>query len=1356
MTDISSEVPVNRTFLTRLTVAAAVLAASVALAQPANDTCAGAEVINGAGPFPALSTAVNLTGATSDSAAPISCQSSNNSSVWYSFTPATSGLYTIQNCTPAGNTLSDTALAVYTGPCTAPVAVVGGCNDDGCSLRSTVTLTLTAGTTYLVQVAKYGTTLPAATDTMQIQIEQVLRPANDTCSGTIPQLQLNTPVVFATNVATTNDSIVGGNIDGGAGTCYVGVGNGTTASSNSGVGRDLTFGFTPTAAGTYSLRLNAPSTGVNSLLYLTDSCVDAMTPPQSYAPPQCLAAANRQTTFVTGGEELVCLSLAAGVPVFAHVDDGANSTTTPTFELEVTACTPEQAGNDTTAAAGPLSCPVTGSTSPAADVDFFALGSGGGRVYAMVDATTSNNNGYDLRVTTDTATLEYDNSDVDTAFGSSSATVSGTQLTAGTAAFLRVNQNSATTVSEPYRLYSVIQSGTPTPEVEPNDTLAQAWAGTTNYFSGDVSTTTDTDLFAFEGKAGDVVFISLDSEPTRASATATGNHSLALLNAAGTVLVSVADSNSTVNNAPAATPSLTATQPVVPAEGLVYRIRTNGVYFARVTRVSSTGTGAYHLSIATNCGTGGGISAPTATDVSPATGTVLGNTSVTITGTGFNAATTVRFGSNAATITARTATTLTVTTPAGNVGPVDVVVTNPGNQSATLTGGFTYFEPILPPTIASVTPNTGPTAGGTSVTLDGTLFKAGAEVTFTVGTTAVAATNVVVVSAVRLTCTTPPHAAGVASVTVRNPADALEGTLASAFTYLAPPTITQVSPASGLTTGGLTVTITGTAFRAGATVRFGTTAGTNVVVDPSGTSLTVTTPAVSTNGVVDVTVTNTDTQTTTATGAFTYLYPAPVLASVTPSSGFETGGTAVTLRGTNFVTGATVTVGGVAATGVSFVSSTEVRATTPAGTGLVDVVLTNVDTQATTLAQSFRYVPAPTVTAIAPNHGPVQGGTRVTLTGTNFVPGAAVFIGGVPAFAVDVTSATTATAITNAGAPGPADVRLVNPDTQAATLAGAYTYDPGPTLVSLSPISGTTAGGTTVTLEGTGFLTGATVLFGTDAATSVTVVSPTQLTAVTPARAVGVVSVTVRNTDNQSAELPRAFRFVAPPTLTAIAPTTGDVAGGTVVRLTGTGFNAGSTVSFGGGAATQVTLVSGTELDAVTPAHMPGAVDVVVTTDGASATLAGAFTYTRSAPTVTAVAPVSGPTTGGTLLTLTGTGFAPGATITVGGVAATGVVIVAPELARAILPAHAAGVVDVVVTNDDMQAGTLTGGFTYVTPPSGNTGLVDAGTGAVGADPDPVNNVPGGVSCGCTSFDGSMFSLGGMGLLLLLSRRRRR
>jgi hypothetical protein len=88
---------------------------------------------------------------------------------------------------------------------------------------------------------------------------------------------------------------------------------------------------------------------------------------------------------------------------------------------------------------------------------------------------------------------------------------------------------------------------------------------------------------------------------------------------------------------------------------------------------------------------------------------------------------------------------------------------------------------------------------------------------------------------------------------------------------------------------------------------------------------------------------------------------------------------------------------------------------------------------------------------------------------------------------------------------------------------------PAPTLTSVAPTSGPVAGGTAVTLTGTGFVNGATVLFGAVASPAVTVNSATSITAVTPAQAAGTVSVTVTNPDTQSAILNAAYTYVAPP-----------------------------------------------------------------------------------------------------------------------------------------------------------------------------------------------------------------------------------
>jgi len=87
-----------------------------------------------------------------------------------------------------------------------------------------------------------------------------------------------------------------------------------------------------------------------------------------------------------------------------------------------------------------------------------------------------------------------------------------------------------------------------------------------------------------------------------------------------------------------------------------------------------------------------------------------------------------------------------------------------------------------------------------------------------------------------------------------------------------------------------------------------------------------------------------------------------------------------------------------------------------------------------------------------------------------------------------------------------------------------------------------------------------------------------------------------------------------------------------------------------------------------------------------------------AAPTVSSIAPVSGTTAGGTSVTITGTGFVSGTTVTLGGAAATAVTVVSATSITATTPAHAAGAVNVTVTNPDGQSGTLNSGFTYTSP----------------------------------------------------------
>ena len=368
--------------------------------------------------------------------------------------------------------------------------------------------------------------------------------------------------------------------------------------------------------------------------------------------------------------------------------------------------------------------------------------------------------------------------------------------------------------------------------------------------------------------------------------------------------------------------------------------------------------------------------------------------------------------------------------------------------------------------------------------------------------------------------------------------------------------------------------------------------------------------------------------------------------------------------------------------------------------GALNVTLTGSSTQF--IRQNVASAPtatpstAPTVTSISPAQGLAAGGTAITITGTRFVTGATVTLGGSAATGVTVVSATQITATTSTHAPGTVYATVTNPDGQSGT-GGSFAYlGTPPTVTSISPTSGPAAGGTAVTITGTGFLAGATVTLGGNVARSVVVVSDTSITAVTAAHAGGVVDVTVRNIDTQVATCPGCYTYVPGPTVTSISPTSGFPAGGASVTITGTGFVSGATVTIGGSTATGVSVVSATQITATTPAHAAGTVNVTVTNpDTQSGTCTNCFTY-RAAPTVTAISPTSGLTTGGDAVTITGTGFVTGATVTIGGSAATGVTVLSATSITANTPVHVVGTVSVTVTNTDAQSGTLTNSFTYI------------------------------------------------------------
>jgi hypothetical protein len=376
---------------------------------------------------------------------------------------------------------------------------------------------------------------------------------------------------------------------------------------------------------------------------------------------------------------------------------------------------------------------------------------------------------------------------------------------------------------------------------------------------------------------------------------------------------------------------------------------------------------------------------PIVTSVTPGAGPVAGGTQVTIAGINFLANANVQFGGTDATSIAVAANglSITATTPAHDPGAVDVTVINPDGQKGFKTGAFLYQGPA--PTVTGVTPTQGPVAGGTPVDVNGTGFQNGAAVRFG----GLSAANATVVSATKITATTPAGTAGAVTVSVENP-DGQKGQMANGFTYSAtqgppglpaaqaqsgarqgkkpaekggmkagvapPPIPKKVSPSQGPTDGGTVVKITGINFEDGAQVYFGGTPALNISVDQKGMCITASSPSYAQVGPVDVTVVNPDGQNGVVQYGFTYLAPGPQVRGVDPYVGTTDGYTPVSITGSGFDENATVTFGGVDALDVSWHDQGLIQAFTPPHTeGTVDVIVTNPNGRSGILHGGFTY-----------------------------------------------------------------------------------------------------------------------------------------------------------------------------------------------------------------------------------------------------------------------------------------------------------------------------------------------------------------------------------------------------------------
>lgn len=266
--------------------------------------------------------------------------------------------------------------------------------------------------------------------------------------------------------------------------------------------------------------------------------------------------------------------------------------------------------------------------------------------------------------------------------------------------------------------------------------------------------------------------------------------------------------------------------------------------------------------------------------------------------------------------------------------------------------------------------------------------------------------------------------------------------------------------------------------------------------------------------------------------------------------------------------------------------------------------------------------PNPTVTSVSPREGFEQGGTVVTISGTELNGATTVRFGGANATAFHIDSNTSITAVSPKGE-GTVDVTVTTPEgTSPITSADVFSYSSPvsvvPVVARVSPKEGSQLGGATVTITGAKFTGTTAVKFGSATAPSFTVSNEgTSITAVSPP-GTGVVDVAVATAGGRSPTTPAdQFSYLAPPTVARVEPNHGSGTGGDRVTISGANFTHATAVKFGTKEA-QFLVKSDNQIEALSPTSIQllgstETVDVTVTTPGGESAPVEADHFTYSA-----------------------------------------------------------------------------------------------------------------------------------------------
>ena len=677
---------------------------------------------------------------------------------------------------------------------------------------------------------------------------------------------------------------------------------------------------------------------------------------------------------------------------------------------------------------------------------------------------------------------------------------------------------------------------------------------------------------------------------------------------------------------------------------------------------------------------------PSLLSIAPDRGLMAGGTAFTLTGENLQGASSVTLGmveAQVGTISEDGTQLEAVSALTDTRATADVTVVTPGGV-AMLPMAWRYLSPVA---VSQVDPNSVETVGTTTVVLRGSgLFppvmvavSGPSTATFTAGLGTEFAVPVEVSGL----------ASGLYDLTVTNGDDQMvELTGALTVETSDPPALSGMTPARGLERGGNQVRLSGVRFTSASAVTVG---GANVptfTVNSNGTEIVFNVPA-GTRGPATATVT-----TPAGTGSLmaAYIYTrAVVLTDVSPPQVVTGVATPITINGSGMVSPVRVFVARnnmPQEITIQSAMETAVTATLPvvvAGDYAVTVV--NGDGESGTLQAPLRVRAALALTGIHPNAGFTDVNTPVEITGPDLTGVTAVLLDNAPCTNLVLATSQRLTCVAQAAPAGPVDVAVQRGTEAEGVLVNGFTYiSPtagGVRLLAVEPGGGRSSGGQTVELLATGLAPGATVTFGTTAAT-VGTLNGNRLPVTTPARTLPAgqnslrVDVTL-SVGASSDTLVAGFRYHRQPVFTSATPNKGATVGGDLITINGQGFtDEGTVVLFDGQACTDVVVLSSTQLTCRIPRHVLGFATVVIQSEyDDSSPVPNAFEFV-DAVRIVSVDPPHFSIAGGTIVEATGSGFATGQmqiTVVEDGVVLSpaNVTVLSPTLLRFTLPARLTG-----------------------------------------------------------------------------------